>query len=59
MKVGNQTDLSIVLYEKQELLDEVVVVGYGTMKKSDLNASIVSVSLRNSIKQLHRTSLKC
>ena len=43
VKVGNQTDLSIVLYEKQELLDEVVVVGYGTMKKSDLNASIVSV----------------
>lgn len=43
VKIGNRTNLSIVLSEDQQLLDEVVVVGYGTMKKSDLNASIVSI----------------
>lgn len=43
VKVGERIDLSIVLSEKQQLLNEVVVVGYGTMKRSDLNASIVSV----------------
>ena len=43
VKVGNQTFLNIVLEEDSEVLDEVVVVGYGTMKKSDLTGSISSV----------------
>lgn len=33
----------IVLLEKTQLLDEVVVVGYGSIKKSDLNASVASI----------------
>ena len=44
VKVGNQTDLSIVLYEKQELLDEVVVVGYGSQKKETLTGAVTVVS---------------
>ena len=43
VKVGNQTSLNIFLEEDKKLLDEVVVVGYGTMKKSDLSGSSVSV----------------
>ena len=43
VKVGNQTSLKIFLEEDKKLLDEVVVVGYGTMKKSDLSGSSVSV----------------
>ena len=43
VKVGNQTSLKIFLEEDKKLLDEVVVVGYGTMKKSDLTGSISSV----------------
>ena len=31
-----QTDLNIVLSEDTEMLDEVVVVGYGSMKRSDV-----------------------
>ena len=42
--VGNQTTFNIILKEDTETLDEVVVVGYGTMKKSDLTGSISSVS---------------
>lgn len=43
VKVGNQTNLQITLKEDSEMLDEVVVVGYGTMKKSDLSGSSVSM----------------
>lgn len=42
--VGNQSRLNIVMQEDNQALDEVVVVGYGTMKKSDLTGSISSVN---------------
>ena len=41
--VGDQDNLDIVLQPKDRSLDEVVVVGYGTMQKSDVTGSIVSV----------------
>lgn len=40
---GRQT-LQIVLEEDIEMLDEVVVVGYGTMSRSDISGSVTSVS---------------
>jgi iron complex outermembrane receptor protein len=33
----------VILQDDQALLNEVVVIGYGTMKKSDLTGSVVSV----------------
>lgn len=42
--VGDQSTIDIVLEGDISLLDEVVVIGYGTMKKSDLTGSVVSVS---------------
>lgn len=36
-------DLTIEMFPETELLDEVVVVGYGTMKKSDLTGSVSSI----------------
>ena len=41
--VGSQDVYNIKLEDDQELLDEVVVVGYGTMKKSDLSGASVSM----------------
>ncbi len=41
--VGQQQPLRIVLQEDQQTLDEVIVVGYGTMKKSDITGAIASV----------------
>ncbi len=41
--VGNQTQINVLLKEDTEFLDEVVVVGYGTMKKSDLAGASVSM----------------
>jgi TonB-linked SusC/RagA family outer membrane protein len=43
IKVGNQTQINVTLKEDTEMLDEVVVVGYGTMKKSDLAGASVSL----------------
>lgn len=37
--------LRIILKEDTHTLDEVVVVGYGTMKKSDITGSVASVRL--------------
>jgi TonB-linked SusC/RagA family outer membrane protein len=41
--VGNQTTIEVVMETDITQLSEVVVVGYGTMKKSDLTGSIVSI----------------
>ncbi|MFP5439586.1 MAG: SusC/RagA family TonB-linked outer membrane protein [Bacteroidia bacterium] len=41
--VKGQTTIDITLQEKNTELDEVVVIGYGKMKKKDLTGSIVQV----------------
>lgn len=41
--INGQTNLSIVLQNDQELLDEVVVVGYGIQKKVNLTGSVATV----------------
>jgi TonB-linked SusC/RagA family outer membrane protein len=43
VKVGNQKKLTIVLQENSELLDEVVVIGYGQTTKKELTGSVASV----------------
>ena len=43
--VGKKTDFNIVLKEDTETLEEVVVVGYGTMKKKDLTGAVASVKM--------------
>ena len=41
--VNGRTVINVVLKENSELLDEVVVIGYGAVKKSDLTSSISTV----------------
>lgn len=42
--VAGKTQINVTLKEDAEMLDEVVVVGYGQMKRSDLTGSVVSVN---------------
>ena len=42
--VGNQTTFNITLQEDTEALDEVVVVGYGVMKKKDLTGAVAQLN---------------
>ena len=44
VKVGKQSVINVSMEDDNELLDEVVVVGYGKMKRSDLTGSVVSVN---------------
>ncbi|SFC19699.1 TonB-linked outer membrane protein, SusC/RagA family [Spirosoma endophyticum] len=43
VKVGNQTSLNVSLKADSKVLDEIVVIGYGTAKKSDLTGSVSGV----------------
>ena len=43
LKVGNKRVINVTLTEDSELLDEVVVVGYGYQRKSDVATSVASV----------------
>ncbi len=45
--VGNSDTISLQMSEDAEALDEVVVIGYGTVKKSDLTGSVASVKERD------------
>lgn len=45
--VAGKTSFTITLKEDTEVLDEVVVVGYGQMKRSDLTGSVVSVDSKS------------
>ena len=46
VKVRKRSLLRVVLKEDNQLLEEVVVVGYGTVKKSDLTGAVSGVSNR-------------
>lgn len=47
VKVNNRSVVDIVLKDDMQALEEVVVVGYGTMKKSDLTGSVSSITSDN------------
>ena len=50
LSIGSNRSFKIVLKEDTELLDEVVVVGYGSVKKSDLTGAVASVSTQDLIR---------
>lgn len=54
--VNNRTSIHITLKEDQQTLEEVVVIGYGTMKKRDLTGSVSSIKA-DDIKKSPVTSL--
>ena len=47
IEIGSSTLISVTMSESAIGLEEVVVVGYGTSKKSDLTASIASISMED------------
>lgn len=49
--VGNRSDLSVILREDFQNLDEIVVVGYGIQKKVNLTGSVGSVSAQELIER--------
>lgn len=49
--VGNQTTINVALQDDTEALEEVVVVGYGAVKKEDLTGSVSVVDTEEMQKQ--------
>ena len=43
LRKGDVMDLSVTMREDSKLLDEIVVVGYGTQKREELTSSVMSV----------------
>ena len=56
ISVNGQTDLKVTMKPNADMLDEVVVVGYGQMKKSDMTGSVVSVG-EDAVKKSISTSI--
>ncbi|MEL7422803.1 MAG: carboxypeptidase-like regulatory domain-containing protein, partial [Bacteroidota bacterium] len=44
IRVGSQTNFAIIMKLDAKILDEVVVIGYGTVRKSDLTGAVAKVS---------------
>jgi TonB-linked SusC/RagA family outer membrane protein len=48
--VGNRTTINVMLATETTLMDEVVVIGYGTVRKSDLTGAVSSVKTDDLLK---------
>lgn len=55
--VNNAAPLQVFLEKSAKILEEVVVVGYGSQKKSDLTGSVSSIGVKE-LKQLPSTGLE-
>ncbi len=47
VQVGSRTTIDVVLVQETTRLDEVVVIGYGTVRKQDLTGSVATVTEEN------------
>ncbi len=52
VKVGGRNNISVTLQEDTQMLNDVVVIGYGTMKKSDISGSVASVNTAEMMKRV-------
>ncbi len=55
-ELGNQSTVTVTLQADTRSLDEVIVVGYGTQKKSDLTGAVVAIS-KDRLTQLPNTNI--
>lgn len=55
--VGNKSHIDVYMDEDTEMLDELVVVGYGAMRKSDLTGSVSSVKTEK-LKEIPANSIE-
>ncbi|MCS2405274.1 carboxypeptidase-like regulatory domain-containing protein [Bacteroides salyersiae] len=52
VKVNGQTSLTVTLKEDTQALEEVVVVGYGVQRKSDLTGAVTSIKTDELLKNM-------
>lgn len=49
--VAGQKTINVTMEDNSELLDEVVVIGYGTQNRSKMSSSVASISAKDATKQ--------
>lgn len=49
IEVRNRGNITITLHEDKKLLEEAVVIGYGTMRKRDLTGSVSQIKMEESV----------
>ena len=52
VKVNGRQNITVVLKEDAQMLNDVVVIGYGTMKKSDISGSVASVNTEQMMRRM-------
>ena len=52
VSVNGRQNITVVLKEDAQMLNDVVVVGYGTMKKSDISGSVATVDQESVMKRV-------
>ena len=55
IEVGSKTSIDIVMEPDIQQLNEIIVVGYGSMRKSDITGSIVSVTADEAVARQYNT----
>ena len=55
--VGAQANYNIALQEDTSELDEVVIVGYGTIEKRKLTSSVTSINVEDNLQEIPSTNL--
>ncbi|MHC1704218.1 MAG: SusC/RagA family TonB-linked outer membrane protein [Tenuifilaceae bacterium] len=58
VEIGSRAIIDVVLEDKSESLDELVVVGYGTVKKRDLTGSVSSIKSNEIVKTATNNALQ-
>lgn len=51
INIGNKTVINVRLQPNQQLMNEAIVIGYGTVKKSDLTGSVQRLSAEDLIRE--------
>ena len=52
VKVGGKSNITVTMKEDAQMLNDIVVVGYGTMKKSDISGSVATVDQESVMKRI-------
>lgn len=50
--INGRSHIEIAMFESEKSLDEIIVVGYGTQRKSDLTGAISSVNVEETLKKM-------
>lgn len=52
IQINGRTNLVVIMQESSSALEEVIVVGYGTQRKSDLTGAISSINVEDNLKKM-------